>query len=254
MTVPTLVVLCPVLNRPHRIAPLVRSFQDSLADENVEAAMMFLVNTDDEREIAELRARNVWFEIVPWPNAPHDYPLKMNWGVKHTSSDWILLGADDIVFHPGWFRAAVNAHIRTGKLVIGTNDMVNPLVTAGKHATHPLVHRDYLKFGTIDNPDVLLHPGYHHNSCDVELVETAISRDQFAFAHDSLVEHMHPTFRREVARDDTYRKGIAYASRDRQLCQKRRRLWNPDAPRPQPERRTLSRHRRPSPASYWPPR
>ncbi len=227
---PSLVVLVPVLARPHNIWPLVRSFEDSMVGENVEASMLFLVNPEDTGELRELRERKLWHEVVPWANGPKDYARKMNWGVRITSSDWILLGADDIVFHRGWFRAAVSAHIATGCLVIGTNDTVNPLVKAGKHATHPLVHRDYVQRGTIDNPDELLHSGYAHNSVDVEFCETAISRGEFVAAKHSVVQHLHPTFDRSVKRDITYLKGLKHSVADKQLCNRRRRLWNPDAP------------------------
>jgi hypothetical protein len=229
VSIPTLVALVPVLSRPQNIRPLVESFRLSMVGETVEAAMLFLANPEDRLEIRELEACSVWHEVVPWANGPKDYARKMNWGVKVTTSDWILLGADDIRFHPGWFRAAVSAHIATGCLVIGTNDTVNPLVKAGKHATHPLVHRDYVAQGTIDNPAELLHSGYAHNSVDVEFCETAIARGEFVSAKHSVVAHQHPTFDRTVKRDMTYLKGLKHSVADRQLVQRRRHLWNPDA-------------------------
>ncbi len=253
---PTLVCLVPVLDRPRNVAPLVRSFNDSLAGENVEASLLFLANPEDSAELDELYTRGCWVVEVPWQNRPRDYSLKMNYGVRSTTSDWILLGADDLRFHPGWFRAAVNVHIQTGCLVIGTNDTVNPLVKAGKHATHPLIHRDYVPFGTIDNPDELLCSLYCHNSVDVEFCETAIARDQFAFARDSIVAHQHPTFDRTIKRDQTYRKGMQHAVADKQLFYQRRRLWNPHA---ETQFAVTARNRvrvkqRPAPKATWPDR
>ncbi len=252
---PTLVCLVPVLDRPQNVAPLVQSFNDSLVGENVEASLLFLANPEDSAEIAELRAHGCWYDVVPWQNGPRDFARKQNRGVQMTSSDWILLGADDLRFHRGWFRAAVDVHIETGRLVIGTNDMVNPLVKAGKHATHPLVHRDYVKLGTIDNPDELLHSGYAHNSVDVEFCETAIAREQFAFAAHARVEHMHPTFDRTIRRDETYRKGMRHAIEDKRLVIKRRRLWNPTAAAElSGVRRRVAVKPRPAPKATWPDR
>ncbi len=249
---PTLVALCPVLARPQNLGPLVQSFNDSLEGENVEASMLFLVNTDDPLEIAELEKRGLWHIVVPWGNGPRDYVRKMNLGIARTDSDWILLAADDLRFHKGWFRAALNKHIETGCLVIGTNDMANPTVMRGDHATHPLVHRDYVQRGTIDNPDEMLHSGYCHNSVDCEFIETAKVRGQFAHARGSLVEHLHPTFRRTVKRDKTYQLGMEYALRDKHLFRQRTRLWDPTAPI---VRQTLgSRRRRPEPTGVWPVR
>ncbi len=248
---PTLVALCPVLNRPKNLGPLVQSFNDSLEGENVEASMLFLVNVDDTAEIKALRELALWHIVVPWGNGPRDYVRKMLWGVARTTSDWILLAADDLRFHKGWFRAALNVHIASGCLVIGTNDMANPTVMRGDHATHPLVHREYVKYGTIDNPDELLHSGYCHNSVDCEFVETAKARGQFAHARGSLVEHIHPTFRRTVKRDSTYQKGMEYALRDKQLFRRRRKLWDPSAP---VVREPVMTRRRVKPISTWPVR
>ncbi len=250
-TTPSLVALVPVLDRPQNIGPLVASFEASLAGENADAHLLFLVNPGDRRELDELRARNLEHIVVPWKNGPRDYVRKMNYGIRETVDDWILLAADDLRFHPGWFRAALNAHIVTGKLVVGTNDMVNPRVTAGLHATHPLFHRDYVKFGTVDDPKVVLHEGYSHNSVDVEFCETAMSRGQWVFARDSLVEHRHPTFDRTVRRDSTYVKGMRHALEDRRLCNARRRLWNPNPPIQERVRPWL-RPARPAPISHWP--
>ncbi len=216
--------------------------------------MLFLVNPDDTKELDTLRALNVWHVVVPWQNGPRDYAMKMNYGVKMTSSDWILLGADDIKFHPGWWRAATQKHIETGALVIGTNDLCNPHVLRGKHATHALVHRDYVARGTVDSPDKLLHDGYFHNSVDDEFCETAQARGEWAFARDAIVEHRHPVFDRTIRRDTTYRKGLQFAVRDKLLCNERRSLWDPKAPPlTQLQRKRLHRAR-PMPVAYWPER
>ncbi len=256
----TVTALVPVLSRPQNVEPLVESFRASMLHENVEASMLFLASPGDGAEIAELDRLGVWHVVVPWPNGPHDYVLKQLYGIAMTQSDWILLAADDVRFHPGWFRAAVNVHIATGKLVVGTNDMANHLVMAGKHATHPLVHRDYVRRGTIDNPDEVLHRGYCHNSVDVEFCETAIARDEFAFARDSVVEHLHPTFNRQIKRDRTYIQGLQFAVKDRQLFLSRRPLWDPSAPKVSKRARVRYNQKgrvvkaRPDPSSYWPER
>ncbi len=250
MPTPTLVALCPVLARPQNLGPLVQSFNDSLEGENVEASMLFLVNTDDPLEISELENRGLWHIVVPWGNGPRDWPRKMNFGIARTDSEWVFLAADDVRFQRGWFRAALNVHIRTGKLVIGTNDTVNPTVLRGVHATHPLIHRDYVERGTIDNPSEVLHSGYCHNAVDVEFCETAQARDEWAFAERSIVAHLHPTFNRKIKRDSTYQKGMEFALRDRQLYKRRRHLWDPDAPK---VRESLRRERL-EPVSTWPVR
>ena len=55
----------------------------------------------------------------------------------------MFAGADDLNFHPGWDTAAL-AVMDGWVQVVGTNDLLNPYVTAGLHATHYLVDRRYL--------------------------------------------------------------------------------------------------------------
>jgi hypothetical protein len=216
------VVLVPVLNRPHRVLPLVRSLGDTS-----DAALLFLCSPDDKAQITECRRaaakhRRVGFTIVPWRNGPGDYSRKINHGVRLTDDEWVLQGADDLVFRVGWLEAALDAHTATGARVVGTNDLGNPRVLRGQHATHSLVRRDYiLDRGTWDEPGSLLHEGYAHNFCDDEMILTARQRREFVFAHHAHVEHMHPNWRKG-APDRTYEIGMERFRQDRVLFNQRR--------------------------------
>jgi len=89
-----------------------------------------------------------------------------------------------------------------------------------------MVHRDYVEMGTIDEPGKVLHEGYHHQFCDNELVETAVSRGQFVFSRRSKVEHRHPIWR-TAEMDPTYTKGLnpVNAKADQLHYLSRRPLW-----------------------------
>jgi hypothetical protein len=250
----TVTVLTPVLNRVHRIAPLAASLHDSLINEDAEVSLLFLCTPNDHAEIAEIRKHNLWHMIVPLRPGLGEYGAKINYGAEHTTSTWVLTGADDLFFHPGWLREALNVHIRTGALVIATNDMANSAVKAGRHGTHSLVHRDYVAQGTIDEPGKLLHEQYQHNAVDVEFTETAQARGVWEFAEKSRIQHLHPTFDRTIKRDATYEKGMKFATLDRMLCAKRRHLWNPDAPVVRASSIRMAAKNRPKPVSRWPAR
>lgn len=219
----SLAALIPVLNRPHRVAPLLESFDESVAVERAEGwdiEAVFVCSFGDMAETEAVRACG----IEPL-FSDANYSGKINYAVTQRHwSDWYLTGADDLKFHPGWLRAAINRHIKTGALVIGTNDLHNPSVIRGLYATHLLVHRDYMLRGTIDEPGKILHEGYRHNCCDTELVETAKVRGQFAFARDSHVEHLHPIFK-GAPDDATYRLGREHHRADKLLLAERRKLW-----------------------------
>ena len=210
-------ILVPVLGRPQNAQPLVDSIRENTT---VSHRITFLVSLDDEEEIAAIYATG-----QPYIRCPdHRYAPKINLGVGLTKGEFVFLGADDLRFHPGWDMAALAMFEETDKQVVGTNDLGNSTVMAGLHATHSLVHRGYVEWGTIDEPGVLLHEGYQHNWVDTEFVGTAMSRGEFAFARESHVEHLHP-FWHKGADDEVYEKGRQSYRLDRRLYQKRRRLW-----------------------------
>lgn len=214
------VVLVPVLGRPHRAAPVAESIRSS----DARATPLFLCSPEDADEIAACRAcPDAWVEVVSWPVGRGDYARKMNRGfdlARGRGFEWVFLGADDLVFHDGWFDACLGEHARTNACVVGTNDMGNARVMAGHHSTHTLVHTDYAECGTVDDSTRLLHEGYWHNYVDDEFVQTAMSRGTYAHAYYSMVEHLHPNWAKGKD-DETYRRGLAHFSEDERLFAQR---------------------------------
>jgi hypothetical protein len=154
-----------------------------------------------------------------------DYARKINAGFRAIEAEWYFTGADDLIFHAGWFEAALKVAQQTGACVVGTNDLGSPIVVRGEHATHSLVLRDYvLECGTFDEPGKILHEGYCHNFVDTELVDTAKWRGAWAFARDSEVAHRHPDWGL-AQRDEIYNLGRRDFYRDEELYKNRRRLW-----------------------------
>jgi hypothetical protein len=210
-------LLIPVLGRPQNAQPLVDSIVENT---KVEHRITFLVSHDDPDEIAAVVATGSHYIR----STDGRYAPKINLGCSLTSAEFILLGADDLRFHPDWDTLAIARYEHTGQPVIGTNDLGNATVMAGRHATHSLVHRSYLELGTIDEPGKMLHEGYRHNWVDTEFVGTAQHRGAFTFCSDSHVEHLHPFWQK--GQDDViYEKGRQSYREDRRLFQKRRRLW-----------------------------
>lgn len=217
-----LVILIPVLRRPGNIAPLVESIEKNTEDYQ----LLFLVSPGDEDEICELECQKQSYIAMDQSYEKRgDYSRKINKGFDSLEAEWYFLGADDIRFHTGWFEAAMDTYDKTGACVIGTNDMGNPLVKSGHHATHSLVLRDYvLECGTIDEPGVVLHTGYAHNFVDTEFVETAKWRGAWAFSKESVVAHHHPDWGLG-SRDEVYKIGKSKFHEDQQYYEKRKRLW-----------------------------
>lgn len=239
-----LVVLIPVLGRPHRVEPVYKAFKRTVPS----ARILFIADWDDEEEWCAID------KLLPMParptsepiycgwqgdqcmalTPPATWPKKINAGYHATTEPFLFLGADDIEPHPGWYEAA-QAKMKPGIGVVGTNDLANPRVIAGHHSTHMLVRRSYVEeFGTIDEPGKIVHEGYFSDYADDELVQTAIHRGAYAHAHDSVVEHLHclvgtvwnPNDRPgKLADDATYALGRSQSGVGRYVFRQRRRLW-----------------------------
>lgn len=216
-------ILVPVLDRPQNAQPLADSIRANSAEEH---QIVFLCSPGDNKEHLACMATGADVDIVGFKNGPGDWARKINHGFTVTESEFCLLGADDLRFHPGWDVEALRVADEVGAGVIGTNDLGNATVMRGLHSTHPLVRRSYVDLeGTIDEVGKCLHEGYSHQWVDTELVQTAQMRGQWAFAKESRVEHLHP-FWKKSKMDATYEKALSTSKEDHALFQQRRYLWS----------------------------
>ena len=214
----TVAVLIPMLTRAHRVAPLL----ESLRATSPTARPVFICSPDDTAVHNAIDTAGEERITVPGPD-PGDYARKINAGYRHTTEELMFLGADDLLFHPGWFEAAL-AELRPGIGVVGTNDLGNQRTATGKLSTHTMVTRDYAdRFGTADGPG-LLHEGYWHEFCDNELIDTAKARGQYGHAPDAVVEHLHPLWGKAEP-DAMYDAALRRMGQGYALWKKRRPLW-----------------------------
>lgn len=202
-------VLVPVLTRPDNVAPLVESFN---AANDGSANLFFVVDQDDETEIAAIKAAGASFLVS---DRGPTFAQKVNAGFEQTLEPWVFLCGDDVRFHDGWIAAARKLSERYD--VIGTNDHPdgkgNPRVAAGVHADHFFVRRAYVnKWGGNLGPGILSEK-YRHFFCDVETIELAKARRVFTPCLDSLVEHLHPDLGKSEV-DDVYVKGWSQKDHD----------------------------------------
>lgn len=214
-----LVILVPMLGRPHRVRPLLGSIEEATPG----ARVLWLLSEGDHK--VRQAVGEVGGEILSLPFRPvGDYAHKINTGYRHTTEPLMFLAADDLRFHPGWFQAAC-AKLTPGISVVGTNDLGSPRVVRGEHSTHSMVTREYAdRYGTIDQPGAILHEGYAHEFVDDEFVETAKYRRAWAFAVDAKVEHLHPNWGK-TSPDRLYAQQQARMRYGRPIYQRRRKLW-----------------------------
>lgn len=209
-----------MLGRPHRVEALL----ESLAAVTENYRVLFLLTPGDTDVIGAVEnAGGDWVGVEHRPRG--DYARKINAGYRATTEPLLFLAADDLRFHPFWLERASSllADPRVG--VVGTNDLGNRRVMRGDHATHALVRRSYVDVhGTIDEPGKILHEGYAHEYVDDELVGTAKHRGAWAFAPDSVVEHLHPQWGK-APNDPMYDAQTERMRVSRHLFIRRRRLW-----------------------------
>jgi len=207
-------VLVPVLGRPQNAEPFMRSLRASTGLANV-----FVGCSDPDDHVAWLAQG----ATVVDTGERTTFAEKVNDLVKLGTAPWVFVCGDDVEFRAGWLDQAVHLAGITGANVVGTNDLANPRVMAGLHATHMLIRRPYIdELGASwDGPGVVCHEGYGHWFVDDEIVTVAKQRDTFAMALASIVVHHHPLYDKKAKMDDTYRLGQDRAGRDRATWERR---------------------------------
>jgi glycosyltransferase involved in cell wall biosynthesis len=213
-------VIVPVLHRPRNV----KTFMESLLASTGLATAWFVVEPDDDVEADEVTKHGG--RVIEHPGS---FAQKVNYAYKTIDSDapWIFLVGDDVGFHPGWLDHAQFAGKAFTGDVVGTNDLGNPRVTRGDHATHMLIHRRYIdEHGASwdGGPGTVCFEGYGHWYVDDEIVNAARQRGEFQMALGSLVEHLHPMFDKGLD-DEVYAKGTESAERDKAVYEARAGKW-----------------------------
>jgi glycosyltransferase involved in cell wall biosynthesis len=209
-----LVVLVPTLGRAHRLGPLAALFRNATPPHRI----VFICDPDDQDSIEAAQKAGECLVAVKT-----GYSAKVNLGVRATEEEHILLAADDVRPHPGWYEIA-SALMSDTIGYVSLNDLGNRAVMRGRYCTFPLVARWYAEL-----EDELYHEGYAHNYCDREATEKAQLRGAFAYAPEAIMEHLHPLWKKGEI-DQTYRDWALnedIMERDRTLFEQRRAEWTP---------------------------
>ncbi len=215
-----LAIIVPVLGRPNNAAPLAESIT---ANTTVAHRIVWVVSPGDDLQRQACLDHGDVIETT-WDPGRGDFARKVNLAYRLTDEPWIFQAADDLRFHPGWDTAAMEV-AESGARVIGTNDLHNPVVKAGTHSTHTFIHRTYIDDpgASLDGPGSVFSEAYSHQNVDNELVAVAKARGEWAFSHESLVEHRHPFWIDRRLMDATYEKGLKEWRQDGMLFRRRMR-------------------------------
>lgn len=166
-------------------------------------------------QIADLDV-TVWMdELRPWGHRLNDM-------YERTDEQFLFLAADDVWFANGWLPPAL-ATMQIHDGVVTVNDMMNP------NGTLALVARKYIdnESGCIDQPGVIIHPGYRHAYSETELFRTAMYRHKWSYCTQSIVEHRHFLTGRAPV-DDVYEMGMESYGADKDKYLARCHMWGVD--------------------------
>jgi hypothetical protein len=207
-------VIIPALHRPQNVKTLMESLNATTGL----ALARWVIEPDDEEEWETICATYNWTVTREAGTFAH----KVNTVYKETTAPWIMLVGDDVRFRPGWLDQALDVAQRWNADVVGTNDLLNPRVRRGEHATHMLIRRSYIdEIGASwDGPGIVCHEGYGHWFVDDEIVQAAKMRGKFQAALGSHVEHVHP-MNGITPDDEVYAKGRATAEADQRVFKRR---------------------------------
>jgi hypothetical protein len=234
-------VLVPVLGRPEHAQPFMASLRASTGL----ATAYAVCDYHDDEALAAWKQAGAEVLIYPGLEAndrgqptgnylerPGTFAEKVNYGSEMTLEPWLLLVGSDVHFHPGWWDHARHA-AGDRYHVVATNDLGNPRVVAGEHATHPLIRRAYVDEvgASWDGPGVVAHEGYRHWFVDDEIVTAAKQRGVFTAALASRVEHLHYLWGKGDA-DEVTELGQSHTDHDRALWERRRATYGDQEPRP----------------------
>lgn len=198
----TTAICIPSRNRPQLLKALIENIEATTPEPH----KLYLVVEDiPSLEIGTAMGADVAF------GAGTTMVAKVNYLAAVTSEPYAYFGQDDSLFQEDWLHRVLELLDYTGGCV-AINDGL------GHYDTAAYTRRYIQETGTIDQPGLVLHPGYHHYWSEVEAYQTAISRGKFAYSESSIIEH-HPLS------DQTHKLNRSLCNEDEALFVKRSVLW-----------------------------
>ena len=211
----TVAVLIPSKGRAEQLKRNVQTLLECDVPNGVELCLVIAVCDDDWETIgaaAEFLSDNVHVTnrypsstaVEGWNQAADCAPF----------SDWLVLGADDIVFHASWLKEAMIVIAQTGARVIGLNDGHTDL---NDYAPHYMVHHTFLQ--TYQGGHIV-PPEYKSWWFDREICQRARDLGLYAPAWLAIAEHHHPDWG-TAEMDATYTDAWALHDVDRETYRQR---------------------------------
>lgn len=221
----TVAILLPSRGRAAQLTERVTSLLWQVPPAGVTIYITLAVCLDDAEtqtaaEALQHTSRFAQFRVES-TSRPADSTAVQGWNMAYQfrrargGADWYILGADDIVWVPGWLDAAL-AEARPGVEVIGLDD--------GGHTDLRLYAPHYMAQAAFVEEvlgGLFVPPEYYAWWFDREVCEVARARNAYSPAPGAVARHLHPDW--QTARmDRTYRDAWPLHDVDRQTYLTRR--------------------------------
>lgn len=199
-------------------ADKLNNYYKHIKETTPDSRVVYIVEDNDEF------SKKAMCDVLVINKRSRTYAGAINSAWDELHSPIFFCGADDLVFYKDWSQIALKEMVNP-IMVVGTNDLHNPEVLAGEHATHYLINGDYINKGQSVDGEPVLPECYSHNYTDREFIGIAKFNKVFKECLESKVEHLHYTFGLS-ANDNTYRKTRLRVNQDMDLYEQRRSKWN----------------------------
>ena len=114
------------------------------------------------------------------------FAKKCNYAFTQTRGEWSLYVGEDVEFTQSWYEAFPK-YSKYG--VVGTNAL---LFSNETRSPHLIINRDYtLEIGGSWDTKLPFHT-YIHNYADTETIAKAMHYNQWIYASDIIIKHLHP--------------------------------------------------------------
>lgn len=211
----TVAVLCPSKNRPDQLLSRAADLLEQETPEGVSLLLVLAIIRNDWRSLGMASHLEDEFSNVTTVWRSIDSTAVDGWMMAYRQAyadgaDWFVLGADDVIYHPGWLGEALKVAGDTGAQVIGLNDGHTDL---DDYAPHYMASRDFCE-KHLDNR--MIPEEYCCWWFDRHVCQLAQLHGLYAPAWDSWAEHRHPDWR-TASMDDTYREALEGRELDRAI-------------------------------------
>jgi GT2 family glycosyltransferase len=219
-------VVIPSVRRPEG---LLRAIESVLSTTDGVKVVCVLEASDNEsmailvRLVANSRVFASFIDESLDPTTAERWNHGAKFAQDNFDTEYFVIGADDVVFQPGWLEAAMaEMNAMGGSGLVGLNE--GPDSSFGRLATHFLVSRKYAVRGL---GGTIMIPPYRHGWTDMEATFRAKRDGRLRFAEDARIEHLHPLYGTSEV-DEIYKKGQSTHDQDEELFQERLKAGFPD--------------------------